>query len=68
MLVDGKYGYVDTKGKTTIVPQFAQAQSFSAVSYTHLRAHETVLDLVCRLLLEKKNNYPYNIVLNLPCT
>ncbi|WDT38000.1 hypothetical protein PVA38_11005 [Streptococcus pneumoniae D39] len=30
------------------------------VSYTHLRAHETVLDLVCRLLLEKKNipNFP----------
>ena len=27
-----------------------------AVSYTHLRAHETVLDLVCRLLLEKKNH------------
>ena len=26
----------------------------SPVSYTHLRAHETVLDLVCRLLLEKK--------------
>ena len=26
----------------------------TAVSYTHLRAHETVLDLVCRLLLEKK--------------
>ena len=25
----------------------------AAVSYTHLRAHETVLDLVCRLLLEK---------------
>ena len=24
------------------------------VSYTHLRAHETVLDLVCRLLLEKR--------------
>ena len=24
------------------------------VSYTHLRAHETVLDLVCRLLLENK--------------
>src|SRR5665811_1710677 len=24
------------------------------LSYTHLRAHETVLDLVCRLLLEKK--------------
>ena len=27
---------------------------YKAVSYTHLRAHETVLDLVCRLLLEKK--------------
>ena len=27
-----------------------------AVSYTHLRAHETVLDLVCRLLLEKKQH------------
>ena len=27
---------------------------YQAVSYTHLRAHETVLDLVCRLLLEKK--------------
>ena len=24
-----------------------------SVSYTHLRAHETVLDIVCRLLLEK---------------
>ena len=29
-------------------------QRFKPVSYTHLRAHETVLDLVCRLLLEKK--------------
>jgi len=29
-------------------------QEVTAVSYTHLRAHETVLDLVCRLLLEKK--------------
>ena len=28
-----------------------------AVSYTHLRAHETVLDLVCRLLLEKKTKF-----------
>ena len=28
----------------------------NAVSYTHLRAHETVLDIVCRLLLEKKKN------------
>ena len=28
----------------------------AAVSYTHLRAHETVLDIVCRLLLEKKKS------------
>ena len=26
------------------------------VSYTHLRTHETVLDLVCRLLLEKQKD------------
>ena len=32
----------------------APASSPYAVSYTHLRAHETVLDLVCRLLLETK--------------
>jgi len=31
------------------------------VSYTHLRAHETVLDLVCRLLLEKKKKNKQNI-------
>ena len=31
-------------------------ESLDSVSYTHLRAHETVLDLVCRLLLEKKKN------------
>src|SRR5665811_2445704 len=29
-------------------------ETSGSVSYTHLRAHETVLDLVCRLLLEKK--------------
>src|SRR5450759_5851159 len=28
----------------------------NTVSYTHLRAHETRHDLVCRLLLEKKKN------------
>eukprot|EP00657_Telonema_sp_P-1_P009632 TRINITY_DN3870_c0_g1_i1.p1 TRINITY_DN3870_c0_g1~~TRINITY_DN3870_c0_g1_i1.p1 ORF type:complete len:157 (+),score=25.42 TRINITY_DN3870_c0_g1_i1:118-588(+) len=31
------------------------------VSYTHLRAHETVLDLVCRLLLEKKKTLQTHI-------
>src|SRR5665648_1027643 len=31
------------------------------VSYTHLRAHETRHDLVCRLLLEKKKKTNKNI-------
>ena len=30
------------------------AYGLTPVSYTHLRAHETVLDLVCRLLLGKQ--------------
>ena len=33
---------------------FSPTYRIVAVSYTHLRAHETVLDLVCRLLLETK--------------
>ena len=34
-----------------------------AVSYTHLRAHETLRYLVCRLLLEKKiNQLPQSIL------
>ena len=36
------------------VSQYVPSLAVYAVSYTHLRAHETVLDLVCRLLLEKK--------------
>src|SRR5450756_1609948 len=34
------------------VPALAIAMWYAAVSYTHLRAHETRHDLVCRLLLE----------------
>ena len=38
---------------------------FVSVSYTHLRAHETSLHLVCRLLLEKnsKKCLPKKIIL-----
>src|SRR5660398_54550 len=32
------------------------AVNAATVSYTHLRAHETKANLVCRLLLEKKKN------------
>src|SRR5450756_2676310 len=34
----------------------ALSHILGAVSYTHLRAHETRHDLVCRLLLDKKKN------------
>eukprot|EP00657_Telonema_sp_P-1_P009051 TRINITY_DN3230_c0_g1_i4.p1 TRINITY_DN3230_c0_g1~~TRINITY_DN3230_c0_g1_i4.p1 ORF type:complete len:256 (-),score=139.84 TRINITY_DN3230_c0_g1_i4:115-882(-) len=39
---------------TTHSESVAKTANLVSVSYTHLRAHETVLDLVCRLLLEKK--------------
>src|SRR5665811_2488446 len=47
---------IDASGGTDIEGNVLGAPSHDplAVSYTHLRAHETVLDLVCRLLLEKK--------------
>ena len=38
----------------------------NAVSYTHLRAHETVLDLVCRLLLAKKKTTEHHNISSLP--
>src|SRR5659263_745054 len=50
----------DVVGNLTIaMAKTAQFQCLShpshrSVSYTHLRAHETRHDLVCRLLLEKK--------------
>ena len=40
--------------------QDARAREWwDAVSYTHLRAHDTVLDLVCRLLLEHTKPYDH---------
>ena len=48
---------VDVNGKLIVATSEAEVprlDELETVSYTHLRAHETVLDLVCRLLLEKK--------------
>ena len=46
-------GYIDPAvGEAKI--KLLIEEGVTTVSYTHLRAHETVLDLVCRLLLEKK--------------
>ena len=42
------------QGKTVLYSAFEER--IISVSYTHLRAHETVLDIVCRLLLEKKTH------------
>mgnify|MGYP003381613519 CR=1 FL=1 len=50
---DFRYMSFDVVG-TLIDFEAGLTGSLAAVSYTHLRAHETVLDLVCRLLLEKK--------------
>ena len=45
------WGEMDAMGHVNNTVYF---RYFETVSYTHLRAHETVLDLVCRLLLVKK--------------
>src|SRR5450756_2974638 len=47
-------GAPGTSLTTTVMPE---SRRFWAVSYTHLRAHETRHDLVCRLLLEKKKDH-----------
>ena len=47
-----RYLGIDTSNYTTSVALYNSASG--AVSYTHLRAHETGRNLVCRLLLEKK--------------
>ena len=46
-------GYLKAVRIGRVLPQ---GEALEPVSYTHLRAHETVLDLVCRLLLAKKTN------------
>src|SRR5680860_974855 len=43
---------LENAGKTSLIQR--SGQTYTPVSYTHLRAHETDSYLVCRLLLEKK--------------
>ena len=47
-------GYLDGFQDPEFISELPKMYIPNPVSYTHLRAHETVLDLVCRLLLEKK--------------
>ena len=68
MTIDHAVGADDGphEGMTPLGPVEALAfDQAHPVSYTHLRAHETVLDLVCRLLLEKKKNITYYILIYL---
>ena len=48
------YGYGVWEGIQRVADRRFKA---TAVSYTHLRAHETPEHLVCRLLLEKKKKH-----------
>nr|WP_245921203.1 PKD domain-containing protein [Brachybacterium timonense] len=48
----------DIDGTITITSDPVPLYSASPASYTHLRAHETRHELVCRLLLEKKKICP----------
>eukprot|EP00831_Metopus_contortus_P052080 TRINITY_DN43723_c0_g1_i1.p1 TRINITY_DN43723_c0_g1~~TRINITY_DN43723_c0_g1_i1.p1 ORF type:complete len:120 (-),score=14.89 TRINITY_DN43723_c0_g1_i1:12-371(-) len=45
---------VDFLGGRLEICSWSHVLCVDTVSYTHLRAHETSLHLVCRLLLEKK--------------
>src|SRR5665648_1253797 len=60
--IDG-HGHKSVLGSATIngIKENYSLHRWISVSYTHLRAHETRHDLVCRLLLEKKkkNNTTY---------
>ena len=57
LLISAKHDKYSNASWTKIysgVPTDFIENGLLTVSYTHLRAHETVLDIVCRLLLEKK--------------
>ena len=51
-------------GESALFSVSSAFPTIASVSYTHLRAHETVLDLVCRLLLEKKHRIRHNLTTN----
>ena len=52
----GAVALIGEPSRMKVITGHKGGTGYNAVSYTHLRAHETVLDLVCRLLLEKKKN------------
>ena len=50
----GQHIYLRCPSNARISSNGLKGIDLKPVSYTHLRAHETVLELVCSLLLEKK--------------
>ena len=56
----GSAWHANPNGHASVLPDLHAVRGAGPVSYTHLRAHETVLDLVCRLLLEKKKKHLQN--------
>ena len=54
--VPGGLSYREAHLLMELLAESGRVAAVDAVSYTHLRAHETVLDLACRLLPEKKKN------------
>ena len=59
---DGKFRQTGNLYIETAEKSHPDNPVYVPVSYTHLRAHETVLDIVCRLLLEKKKNNNINMI------
>eukprot|EP00831_Metopus_contortus_P060582 TRINITY_DN52480_c0_g1_i1.p1 TRINITY_DN52480_c0_g1~~TRINITY_DN52480_c0_g1_i1.p1 ORF type:complete len:141 (-),score=25.34 TRINITY_DN52480_c0_g1_i1:47-469(-) len=55
---DSSKDVVPEKPQVSMV--FTLDKMYIPVSYTHLRAHETSLHLVCRLLLEKKKTISHS--------
>ena len=51
--------YLGMLGFRIVIDRHGDVQRIDTVSYTHLRAHETELDLVCRLLIEKTKTHTH---------
>ncbi len=57
IFIDGQAFHANAQNEFT---QLTGEELTPFATITRFRAHETVLDLVCRLLLEKKKNYHCN--------
>ena len=58
MIASGKPAYIANVSSIGGLGMMPLQTSYISVSYTHLRPHDTVLDIVCSVLLEKKKSEP----------